>query len=106
MHHPPSIINQCYLPPKVRVRRFASPARYDYAPCAPRAYAPYALCAHALCAHAPYEFAPIRWATPPYRGHKAKYARGPYAHALHARAPWMDALVWCCTHSWILYIYT
>ena len=26
------------------------------------------------CACAPWEFAPTRWATPPYRGHKAKFA--------------------------------
>ena len=29
---------------------------------------------HALRVRAPWEFAPTRWATPPYRGHKAKFA--------------------------------
>ena len=56
---PPSIINQCYLPPKAR----ASAARRA----GPRAIRVRAL-------RAPWEIEPTRWATPPYRGHKAKFA--------------------------------
>ena len=60
IHHPPSTINHqssisaTYFPRRVGAARRAR--------------------LRALRVRAPCEFAPTRWATPPYRGHKAKFA--------------------------------